>query len=234
MTKIADASPRYARRGKGRHLSNLAGASLFLVLGGLLGACSTGSDGFSDGEIKEAPDKALVRSILGGLGAVDQSEKPIEYLPRAPLAMPANLDGDLPQPEQAQTAANWPEKDETELKKIQAIYASSPLPGDRLTPEQLRGLPELASASRDPAEERKQANEADGERLPVEELTKKRKLKKADTASLFGPDGQPIRRYLIEPPIAYSTPVGDAPLVAPEKVQEAPVRDDWAAPERQK
>lgn len=205
----------------------LANAPLVAVLAGFLGACSTGADGYNDGTVAEAPDTALVKSILGGLGAVDPSEKPIQYAPRAPLAMPTKLDGDLPPPESAETASNWPQADDAELQRVRAAYASSPLPGHRLTPEQLRGFPQLASTSaRDAELEKKAQEELDGKRLSPDELTKKRTITKADTAKLFDASGQPVRRYLIEPPVEYSTPAGNAPLVAPEK-EEKPVVDDW-------
>ncbi|MBA5779010.1 hypothetical protein H2509_17925 [Stappia sp. F7233] len=228
MTKIVETLARETAVPKRRRTIALANAPLVAVLAGFLGACSTGSDGYNDGTVVEAPDKALVRSILGGLGAVDPSEKPIEYAPRAPLAMPTNLHADLPPPEKAETAANWPQASDAELQKLREAYATSPLTGNRLTPEQLRGLPQLASSNeRDLVAERKAQDEIDGKRLSPDELTKKRTLTKVDTSKLLDANGQPIRRYLIEPPVEYSTPAGDAPLVAPEKNEKPVDLNEW-------
>lgn len=203
--------------------------SVVLLVAGLLAACSTGSDGFSDGSEPTLPDEALVKSLLTGLGAVDPNEKPIEYSPRAPLAMPSKADGNLPPPEQPQTAENWPTDNQEDLARVRAAYASSPL-GDRLTPDQQRGLPQLAGQKqRDVQAEQDAADEFDGERLTPEELQRGfDKPEEVDTTSLFGQDGKPVRRYLIDPPVEYSTPAGDGPLVAPEVEQEAPVAgDEW-------
>lgn len=202
-----------------------------IALAGMLGACTTGSDGFNDGEDKVLPDEALVKSLMAGLGAVDPNEKPIEYAPRAPLAMPSKTDeqNPLPQPEDPQTAADWPTDDQADLARVRAAYATSPL-GERLTPEQQKGLPILSGKKeRDLEAERNEAAEFDGERLTPEELKQGfAKPKEVDTTSLFGPDGQPVRRYLIDPPVEYSTPAGDGVLIAPEKKQEAPVTaDTW-------
>ena len=70
-------------------------------------ACQSGSDGFSDGSTNdEAPDVAMVRSLMEGLGAVDaKTDKKIEYTPRAPLAMPSKVDT-LPPPEEREVVAS--------------------------------------------------------------------------------------------------------------------------------
>ena len=57
--------------------------SAVLVLLAGLAACQA-ADGTS-----QAPDVALVDTVMKGLGAVDPNEKQIEYKPRGPLAMPA-------------------------------------------------------------------------------------------------------------------------------------------------
>ncbi|NRG19841.1 hypothetical protein HPQ64_19280 [Rhizobiales bacterium] len=233
MTKTVDARGRdaYGKPGAGT-IRRLATLSAALALAGMLGACSTGSDGFNDGEEKVLPDEALVRSLMAGLGAVDPKEKPIEYAPRAPLAMPSKTDEEspLPPPEDPQTAADWPTDDQTDLARVRAAYASSPL-GVRLTPEQQKGLPQLAGLKeRDLETEREEAAEFDGERLTPEELKQGFSKPKDDvnTTSLFGPDGKPVRRFLIDPPIEYSTPAGDGALIAPEEKKQAPLTaDDW-------
>ncbi len=89
----------------------------------MLAGCQHGADGFNDGSSNdEAPDVAMVRKLMEGLGAVDaRSEQKIEYAPRAPLAMPTKMT-DLPQPEEKKEIANWPEQGETDLQRIQQAY----------------------------------------------------------------------------------------------------------------
>lgn len=233
MTKPVNARGRHANGKPGAGtIRRLAALPAALVIAGMLGACSTGSDGFNDGEEKVLPDEALVRSLMAGLGAVDPNEKPIEYAPRAPLAMPSKTDEEspLPPPEDAQTAADWPTDDQADLARVRAAYASSPL-GERLTPEQQKGLPQIfRKKERDIEAEQDDAAKADGERLTPDELKQgfAKSNDEVDTTSLFGPDGKPVRRYLIDPPVEYSTPAGDGVLIAPKKKKQAPLTaDSW-------
>src|SRR5690606_22847381 len=102
--------------------------------------------------------------------------------------------------------------------RMRAAYATTPLTGEKLTPQQMRGFPELSRAVRQRAAERQAEFEMDGGKLTPEQM-KSQKLGKVDTAELFGPDGKPVRRYLVEPPVAYSTPAPNAPVVAPDHVE---------------
>lgn len=179
----------------------------------LLAGCVSNSEGYEEGV-----DRAAVRQIMSGLGAVDPQAKPIDYKPRAPLAMPAKLD-DLPPPEddkQSQVAANWPQNDDKELKELRAIYAGGDPNTSLLTPEQMRGI-RIGDGSRpDPVRDARDAEIREGARLtPAEMKAQHEGATKVDTSRLFDPEGRPVRRFLIEPPVAYSTPAANAPLVAP-------------------
>ncbi len=182
-----------------------------------LAGCETGADGFNDGTVKEAPDTALIRGLMEGLGGVDPKKGQIDYKPRAPLAMPTSV-AELPPPEEPQTAADWPETQDQDLERMRAAYATTPLTGEKLTPQQMRGFPEFSRAVRERAAQRQAQYEMDGGKLTPEQM-KSQKLGKVDTSNLFGPDGKPIRRYLVDPPVAYSTPAPNAPLVAPDRVE---------------
>jgi hypothetical protein len=196
----------------------------------LLAACQTGSDGFNDGtEADEAPDTAMIRSLMEGLGAVDaRSEAKIEYTPRAPLAMPSKMDT-LPPPEAPEVVANWPTQNEDDLKRIQEVYrndgrGSSDLDGDgRSNARQSRGIQQLVSGGdgRNYAAERQNEDRLESGKMKPNELNQR--VGVAETSAIpVDENGVPIRRYLIEPPTAYSTPSADAPMVAPEKVNRAP------------
>jgi len=184
----------------------------------------------------QAPDTALVSSIMKGIGAVDPDEKPIEYKPRAPLAMPSET-ASLPEPETNVAGVNspdWPVQQESEqLRELKALYAGS---GDeRLTPEQMRGFKITGVTGTAPInteEQRREAEIADGARLTREEQRgewERLKQLKAQQAGLAN-TGVAERRYLTEPPTEYSTPSPDAPMpeiVAKKKVNRGPKKDPF-------
>ncbi|MEP3048530.1 MAG: hypothetical protein ABJL55_14430 [Roseibium sp.] len=200
---------------------------VFVMLAGLV-ACQA-ADGTS-----QAPDTALVGSIMRGLGAVDPNAKQIEYKPRAPLAMPAEA-GKLPEPETAAAGlddADWPKQQESqELTELKALYAKrGQSADDALTPEQMRGFKitgVTGTANRDLVAERRDEDVSDGEPLTKaeqEEEWKRLQELKAQEANLQG-DGLPARRYLTEPPSAYSTPSPDAPM--PDVTEKKNKKKTW-------
>ncbi len=207
-------------------------ARLSLAVAGALTlvACQHGADGFNDGsKSDEAPDVAMVRALMEGLGAVDAKSQPkIDYKPRAPLAMPASLDT-LPQPEDEKVVANWPEQNDDQLKKIQEIYRSNAdLDKEgRSNIYQSRGIKELAAGSsdRNVQAEIRQEQRLEDARLKPNELNQRVGVAKQDTA-MFDASGKPVRRYLIEPPTEYSTPSADAPMAEPTRVEQRPVAND--------
>ncbi|NBN64474.1 hypothetical protein GWI72_12075 [Microvirga tunisiensis] len=186
-----------------------------------LAGCVTDPNGYEEGV-----DQAAVRKIMEGLGAVDPKQKPIEYRPRAPLAMPSNLSA-LPQPEApaTETAANWPKPENQELQDLKALYARSN-GTDLLTPEQMRGIQIGSTQPRDVARERRDEQIISGGLMtPAEMKQQHQGAGQIDTSKLFGPDGQPVRRFLVEPPVAYSTPAANAPLTKPADTNDVRRRE---------
>ncbi|MCV0427778.1 MAG: hypothetical protein K5905_20160 [Roseibium sp.] len=167
----------------------------------------------------QAPDVALVNSVMKGLGAVDPNEKPIEYKPRAPLAMPSEP-AKLPEPETSVAGVNsenWPKQQENpQYKELKELYAGSGrMQSEPLTPEQMRGFRITGvTGSRDLAAERRDNEITEGSTLTRaeqnEEWERLQKLK-AQQAGL-DENGLTTRRYLTEPPSGYSTPSPDAPM----------------------
>ncbi|QGZ36242.1 hypothetical protein [Stappia indica] len=210
------------RRGRALLLASAAA----LVLAG----CQHGADGFNDGSSNdEAPDVAMVRKLMEGLGAVDaRSEQKIEYAPRAPLAMPTKMT-ELPQPEEKKEIANWPEQGETDLQRIQQAYRDT-RDIDRQGRSdiyQSRGIKELATGgqNRDIQQEIQLENRLEDARMKPNELNQRVGVARKETAVL-DENGNPVRRYLIEPPVAYSTPAAGAPLPQVGKVDDQPKVSD--------
>ncbi|MEP3429029.1 MAG: hypothetical protein ABJN98_10145 [Roseibium sp.] len=169
----------------------------------------------------QAPDTALVGSLMRGLGAVDPNAKSIDYKPRAPLALPAE-GGKLPEPvtDVAGTnSADWPKQQESEqLKELKALYAKNgQSDGSALTPEQMRGFKitgVTGAQQRDVIAERRDSEITDGEVLTrAEQQAEWEALQKLKTQESGVKQGTlAARRYLTEPPSAYSTPSPDAPM----------------------
>ncbi|WP_133192625.1 hypothetical protein [Labrenzia sp. 011] len=198
-------------------------SAVLAILAGLA-ACQA-ADGTS-----QAPDVAIVNSVMKGLGAVDPNEKPIDYKPRAPLAMPSEPTK-LPEPETnvaGVNSADWPKQRENQqLTEIQELYASSGKVGsmnsEPLSPEQMRGfkITGVTGQPRDVEAERRDAYISEGSKLTraeqQEEWERLQKLK-AQQAGL-DQNGLATRKFLTEPPTDYSTPSPDAPM--PEVVKKS-------------
>lgn len=188
--------------------------SFVLVLLAGLAACQA-ADGTS-----QAPDVALVSGLMKGLGAVDPNEKPIDYKPRAPLAMPSEPTA-LPQPETkvADTQpADWPQQRENEqLAEIKRLYAGSENQQEPLSPEQMRGFRitgVTGQQQRDLISENRETELLEGDvQTRAEQKAEWERLQKLK-AQQAGIDqsGLASRRYLVEPPTTYSTPSPDAPM----------------------
>ncbi len=184
---------------------------------------------------QEGVDKAAVKKIMTTLGATDPDAKPIDYKERAPLAMPTNM-ASLPAPETktaSQTAANWPKADDTEMKRLKAIYAKNHTSSNsdddtkRLTPEQMRGLniEDPNKAPRDAEKERRADQIADGSRLTTQEMKAQHNQANAAEAAVEAHSGQKLaRRYLVDPPADYNTPSAAAPFKLPTKTVDNEAR----------
>lgn len=209
-----------------RKIGDIASKGLAIAAIAALAACQA-ADGTT-----QAPDTALVQSIMSGLGAVDPNAKGIDYKPRAPLAMPAQ-DGQLPEP-QTQVAGtgdtNWPKQDQTneQLQEIVNLYADDTNKrgqnDDRaaaapLSPEQMRGF-EITGVTgqreRDRAAERRFEEINDGQPLTRAELEAQDKrvqeIRAQQAGASSGNTAILPRQYLTEPPTAYNTPSADAPM----------------------
>ncbi|MBO0345852.1 hypothetical protein [Roseibium limicola] len=201
-------------------------AGLIVAAAFLLAACQA-ADGTS-----QAPDTALMNSIMSGMGAVDPRAKQIEYKPRAPLAMPANATN-LPQPETAvagTASPEWPQGQQNEsLERVRAVYAENdPMQrerlGKKLTPAQMRGINVRSNRERDIAAENRDEEIISGGLLTTTEqkAINANAIDSAESLRRGEPDTTrsklATRRFLTEPPSSYSTPAAGAAL--PEAVKE--------------
>lgn len=208
-------------------ISNIRKVAMTVVAGAALAACQA-ADGTT-----QAPDTALVAGLMSGLGAVDPNAKPIEYKPRAPLAMPANSTA-LPEPE-TQVAGSkseaWPKNaGNKDLAEVKAIYASADgrHPGV-LTPEQMRGINISSNTQRNVAAETRDEDLISGDRMTSSEMRAQNSsandlTKEANAATR---NSLPTRRYLTDPPSAYSVPSADAPMPNIVETKTEAVKDEY-------
>jgi len=205
--------------------------SAVLVLLAGLAACQA-ADGTS-----QAPDVALVDTVMKGLGAVDPNEKQIEYKPRGPLAMPAEPTN-LPEPETNVAGVNdqnWPKQRENEqLTELKQLYASSGKTGsmnsEALTPEQMRGfkITGVTGQNRDLDAERRFNEITEGGKLTREEQRAEWERLQQLRSQQAGieQNGLSARRFLTDPPTGYSTPSPDAPMPEVVKKKRKPTNYD--------
>ncbi|GGB52603.1 hypothetical protein GCM10011316_25800 [Roseibium aquae] len=188
---------------------------LLTLAGGLLAACQA-----ADGTM-QAPDTAAVNRIMQGLGAIDPNEKPIDYKPRAPLAMPADK-SNLPPPE-TQTAGagseNWPNAGKNpEIEELRALYANANRSNQPLSPEQMRGFTLTGVDRPSDRQTQRQRELADGAHMTPEELQGRGHSLSSGEAET--PTARLQRRYLTEPPTAYNEPSANAPFPTDVKAAE--------------
>lgn len=203
---------------------------LVALLAAGLGGCNTAYNYFEEepDPALEGRDTTLFGSILTMSGVVAQPKTPIQYNPRAPLAMPGTTE--LPPPESANTAeaaVNFP-VDHDEVERQRRVASAER--GQAAAVEQqvghdgsLRVAPDDVVAGRRAGGGLAQQQDR---LLPVNErstnfrLTReemRQTIKTGDGTELMLTEaGTPApRKYLIQPPEAYRTPVASAPL--PEK-----------------
>ncbi|PTW62303.1 hypothetical protein C8N35_101343 [Breoghania corrubedonensis] len=213
---------------------SIARLAVVAAIGLGMTGCMSNSEGMygSDGT---APDVALVKGLMKSIGAVDPNEKPINYQPRAPLAIPSDQK-DLPSPETAAaTPANWPRDKDAELAAIQKandrreaeaninIEKSSHRLGiEEVKKGTLAGNDRLKDGPGSIRDDGSWENSQN--RLTIEQMKGQKMVKPEDTAKLFDANGKPQRNYLIEPPVEYSTPAATAALPDVEAIKKEKVK----------
>ncbi|NLH82822.1 MAG: hypothetical protein GX458_18545, partial [Phyllobacteriaceae bacterium] len=119
--------------------TGLRKAPLLLLLGTLLAGCASSSDGFvEEGRNDDTLEHNAVKAVMQGLGAVDPSERPIEYKPRAPLVVPPN--SNLPAPQAAGSAdPRFPRnpEDVADEQRRAAMKGETGKDGRIMTPDEL-------------------------------------------------------------------------------------------------
>jgi hypothetical protein len=187
----------------GKRLAILGILSVGLV------ACNTiGSSVADDDPETEVPNASLGRALMEGVGAVPQRKAAIDYSPRAPLVMPPSAKTLVPpeDPNKVVANANWPKDPDVETARALREAALAEKNGDR--GPNIRLPASTATAVEVP----KSRQESDREFAAA--------LKKIKSGTdVYDENGQPHRRALVQPPVAYLEPSPDAPVVLEEPAQ---------------
>jgi hypothetical protein len=150
----------------------------------------------------EAPELAIFREVMGGLGG--EKKEPIEYQPRAPLVLPPSPDA-LPPPAEAAAVANadWPVDPDAA-----AQANSSDDPERAVSPDDAKRLAPLAGimpVTRDPDPNDKRNPTYDVIDNPDQVTAFRSAVDAKNTPSDAG------RQYLTQPPDTYREPAATAP-----------------------
>ena len=191
----------------------LTGAAVAILLSVNIGAALAGDD---DDDDDLSFEQKIIRNLMHGIGAVDGTEKGIDYKERSPLVVPPKID--LPPPEQARTntAPNWPKDPDVEERRKARLAAKnrdkSKEWGVVLTPAEMKAgtaRAKTATSSPQPGDPFS-AGEGKGAILSPSQLG----FKGFSWNSVFGGDkpeetkfdNEPARESLTQPPAGYQTP----------------------------
>lgn len=188
-------------------LQRLVALPAVAVLAGLAAACSGTTYGTG-----VSPEQQTVSDLMGIASLGASKTPPIDYRPRGNIVAPPNTTS-LPTPGSGPSVAaveqdpNWPKDpdvEERERKEAKAASFGKPSPNFILPAGQTSiGNAQLANNTYD-AQRRAEGKQAWDE------------LHKAKRGSVDA-NGNPVRKYLTEPPVAYREPDPNAPMSDPPK-----------------
>lgn len=192
------------------------------AVGVTLSACAgLGTTVAEDDPETEVPNTSMGRALMEGLGAVPARQQPINFTPRAPLVVPKDTAALAPPESAGQLAAanpNWPVDPDVEtarrLREAERRSGGRD-PGDTVPASELladRLPPSSAPRGESPATQRDPATP-----LMPSELNKGWKSKGIDDTGVYDVAGNPRRRALTDPPVAYLEPAPGAPVAIPEE-----------------
>jgi hypothetical protein len=188
----------------------LLGAAVCVALAAHVAPALAGDD---DDDDEPSVEQKIIRGLMHGIGAVDGTEKGIDYRERSPLVVPPKLN--LPPPETSANARppqpNWPKDPEVEeRRKMRAALKNrdkSKEWGVVLTPEEMKVGTARAKTAIDPVQPGN-PNSPEGVVLTPSQLGFK------GMGNIFGSSkpetapfpGEPARESLTQPPSGYQTP----------------------------
>lgn len=182
-----------------------------------LSACSAlGTSVAEDDPETQVPNVSIGRAVMEGMGAVPARETSINYTPRAPLVAPPNMKtlATPEDPNRLEASGNWPDDNDLKTKRMlaeaDARDAARGKDVNQLSPSELAAVSLPASASA-PSGNRINEPTMDERKKPVlpSELGS---MPRQNGSSLYDANGKPLRKALVEPPVAYLEPAAGVPV----------------------
>ena len=202
---LKGAQRSFGEQATGMTRSNFAPLRAALLLGGLAVTVVGCQSGMTYGTGK-SPGMQTVEDIVGLSVMSSATKEPIEYKPRPPIVAPPTV-ASLPPPVDPNTtssmvAANWPVDPDVQTQQIRDEIArreaaGEPLPDFRLP---AGSAPEPIEAITDRPMTRAEIDEV------------RRRFADARGAVAVDASGNPVRRYLTDPPVEYRAPDPAAPV----------------------
>jgi hypothetical protein len=196
--------------GSHRLLAGVVSAGAALALGGCV-AQNTYGTGVSAGR-QTVQDLASIVA-LGG----PEDEEPIVYQPRPTIVAPPNEAGGLPPPGsgRAVVASNWPNDPDEEARRLRAArgstaYNDQNLPLNSNDPD--FRLPRQYDDSRQPVGGNRPDPSVAARTTPEQKDAAQKMYADARGSLLVDENGQPVRRYLSDPPTEYRQHDPDSPV----------------------
>lgn len=151
----------------------------------------------------KTPAMQTVEDVVGIAAFSNERQEPIDYQPRPKIVAPPTV-AELPPPSSgnAVVAANWPVDPDAQYEELKAEIArreaaGEPLPTFRLPPREQAEVTPVA----------------DGPMTREEIAEVRRRFADARGAVAVDEYGNPVRRYLTDPPVEYRIPDAEAGVV---------------------
>jgi hypothetical protein len=170
--------------------------------------------GDDDDDDEPSIEQKVIRGLMHGIGAVDGTEKGIDYRERSPLVVPPKMDLPPPETRAAAPAPNWPKDPEiAERRKERKAIANrdkSKEWGQVLTPDEMKvGTARVKSATTSPQPGDDSYGSGMGGVLTPSQLGFKgfgNIFSSSDKPESAPFPGEPPRESLTQPPTGYQTP----------------------------
>lgn len=193
-----------------------AAAGFALSLSGCGGSAITYGTG-------KSPGVQTIEDLAGIVALSGKEKEPVDYSPRPTVVAPPST-GSLPPPGEQQSptavAANWPKDPDEFRRKMKAKQDADNTPmGPGLGQAQLAKDPKFSLPETDTSNQPWDANRVDRGHHPeeVQANVNSKEMKKlfADAkrarSGSVDANGNPVRKYLTEPPVTYREPDPTAP-----------------------
>ncbi|MBS1183394.1 MAG: hypothetical protein H6Q99_3274 [Proteobacteria bacterium] len=194
-----------------------------------LSACSAlGTSVAEDDSETEVPNASMGRAVMESLGAVPARKTAINYTPRAPLVVPPDhLALVAPEdPKRLEASGTWPEDNDLKSQRILAeASAREAARGEdepQLSPSELTAVRLPQNTSRPMSA----PNSLEEQAKPIMP-SQLGDMPRENKNRLYDANGKPIRKALVEPPVAYLEPAAGVPVTTDDGSPAAPKKSWW-------